>query len=331
MGQYIDPSLGTKIADIIVPAVFNPYVIQRSVELDTFIQSGIATNNPELDRLASTGGKLINMPYFTDIDGEDEVLSDVKALTPDKIGTGQDVAALYMRGKSWAVNDLAKSLSGADPMGAIGSLVAQYWVRRRQELLFNILGGVFSADNAANKLDISGKTGDAALINASTFIDALQQLGDARFKITGVGMHSAVVSYLAKLDLVTTIINPSNQQAMISYFMRNANGTGYQIFETDKMPNAAGVYTTYLFGQGAIGVGNGSAPVPTETDRDTLLGEDILINRSHFLYHVRGVKFTGASVAGSSPTNAEAAMAANYSWVYDPKNIRVIQFKHKIG
>jgi len=57
----------TRIADIIVPSVFNPYVIQRTAELSAFSQSGIITNSPELDRLAFAGGKFINMPYFNDL------------------------------------------------------------------------------------------------------------------------------------------------------------------------------------------------------------------------------------------------------------------------
>ncbi|MDK2600131.1 hypothetical protein QO179_18260 [Bacillus stercoris] len=75
----------TKIADIIVPEVFNPYVIQRTAELSALQQSGIISNNPELDRLASSGGTTIQMPFWDDLDGEDEVLSDKTPLTPEKL------------------------------------------------------------------------------------------------------------------------------------------------------------------------------------------------------------------------------------------------------
>src|SRR5699024_12734179 len=71
------------------------------------------------------------------------------------------------------------------------------------------------------------------------------------------------------------------------------------------MPVNGDVFTSYIFGAGACGLGNGGAPVPTETDRDSLQGDDILINRQHFLLHPRGVKFTDAEVVGSSPTNTE--------------------------
>jgi hypothetical protein len=125
----------TLISDVIVPAIFNPYVIQRTAELSALVQSGIIVHNPELDRLASAGGKLINMPYWNDLTGDDEILSDSAALTPQKITASQDIAALLMRGKAWSSNDLAKALSGDDPMRAIGNLVAAFWARMRQKNL----------------------------------------------------------------------------------------------------------------------------------------------------------------------------------------------------
>ena len=131
----------TKIEDVIVPEVFNKYVIERTAELSALYQSGIVSHNPELDALASAGGKLINMPFWADLTGEDEVLSDTNPLETDKITANQDQAVLLMRGKAWKANDLAKALSGDDPMRAIGDLVAAYWARRQQVTLLSILKG----------------------------------------------------------------------------------------------------------------------------------------------------------------------------------------------
>ena len=97
----------------------------------------------------------------------------------------------------------------------------------------------------------------------------------------------------------------------------------------DSCPVASGVYTTYLFGPGAIGLGNGAAPVPTETDRDSLAGDDILINRKHFILHPRGVKWVGTA-AGASPTNTELTTGTNWSKVYEDKAIRMVKFVHKL-
>lgn len=312
----------TKISDVIVPAVFNPYVVQRTMQLSALFRSGIIANNPELDRLATSGGTTINMPYWEDLNGEDEVLSDDGALTPGKIVAGQDVAVLLMRGKAWSTNDLAKALSGSDPLKAIGDLVAEYWARRMQATTIKLLDGAFAAGNMTNKiLNISALEGNAAKITGETFLDALQLMGDAKDKLTGVVMHSATETQLRKNNLITTEFDSDNKP--ISYFMEK------RVIVDDSLPVSAGTYTTYLFGQGALGLGNGAAPVPTETDRDSLAGDDILINRKHYILHPRGVKWVGTA-AGSSPTNEELATGASWSRVYEDKAIRIVKFVHKL-
>jgi len=316
----------TIIADVIVPEVFNPYVVERTAELSAFYQSGIIARNEALDALARAGGKLINMPFWEDLDGDDEVLSDVEALTVGKITANQDVAALLARGKAWSVNDLAKALSGDDPMGAIGDLVAAYWARRFQVVLLKTLEGIFGNEATGmntNQLDISSETGDAAIIDAKTTVDAIYKLGDSSEKLTGFAMHSATVAKLTKDDLIETIPG-SEGKPTIKRFL------GKPVIEDDGLPIDNGVYTTYIFGQGAFGWGEGAAPVPTETDRDSLAGDDILINRRHFILHPRGVKFKNLYVAGSTPSNAELADYRNWERVYEPKNVRIVQFKHKL-
>lgn len=307
----------TKIADIIVPEVFNPYVTQRTAELSALVSSGIVVPNEELDKLASSGGKTINMPFFNDLTGDDEVLSDSGALTPQKITTGQDVAVLLMRGKAWGVNDLAKALSGADPMKAVGDLVAGYRARQQQNAFA-------SASMTGNVHDVSANVDGSEVISASGFIDAQSKLGDAADRLTAVAMHSATYAKLQKDQLITYGKDPVTG-ADVPFYL------GKRVIVDDGCPVSAGVYTTYLFGEGAVGQGNGQAPVPTETDRDSLAGEDILINRNHYILHPRGIAFTSASVAGASPTNAELETATNWNRVYDNKNIRIVKFVHKLA
>ena len=321
----------TKIADVIVPEVFNPYVIERTAELSALQQSGIIENNSELDRLAQSGGKTINMPFWEDLNGDDEVLSDTDPLTPGKITAGQDVAVLLMRGKAWSANDLAKALSGDDPMGAIGDLVASYWARRRQVTLLSILEGVFGSPSMADNTHDISEDATNNTFTGSTFIDAKGRLGDAEDRLTAISIHSATYQSLLKQDLIEFIPDSEGKPTIPTYM-------GKRVIVDDGMPvedktigeDTVKVYTTYIFGEGAFGLGNGSAPVPTETDRDSLQGDDILINRQHFILHPRGVKFTSTSVAGSSPTNTELATASNWMRVYEPKNVRIVAFKHQL-
>jgi len=83
-------------------------------------------------------------------------------------------------------------------------------------------------------------------------------------------------------------------------------------------------------GDCALGWGEGGAPVPAETARDALAGDDILVHRRHFILHPRGVAFQNASVAGATPSNTELATYQNWKRVYESKNVRIVQFKHKL-
>ena len=326
----------TIISDVIVPEVFNPYVIERTAELSAFYQSGIIARTPALDVLASSGGKLVNMPFWEDLTGADEVLSDTEALTVGKIKAGQDVAALLARGRAWSVNDLAKALSGDDPMAAIGDLVAAYWARRFQAILIKTLDGVFgntATQMDTNKHDISGSATaeDDDVISSKTAVDAIYKLGDNADKLTGFAMHSATVAKLTKDDLIETI-PPSEGKPAVRMFL------GKPVVVDDSLPvnTGTGVYTTYIFGAGAFGWGEGGAPVPVETARDALAGDDILIHRRHFILHPRGVAFKNANLSDGSegtnatPSNDNLANHLNWERVYDSKNVRIVQFKHKL-
>ena len=313
-----------KISDIIVPTVFNPYIIQETNRMDGFMQSGIVSNDSALDVLAASGGNIVNMPFFNDLTGDSEGLSDAAPLVVNAITTGQDKARLQMRGKAWGVNDLAQALSGADPMGVIAGKVAAFWAGERSKILFKSLAGIETALAATNVHDISALVGALAVISGTTTLDAKQKLGANAGKLKAIAMHSAVYTKLQKDNLII-YLPTSNALVQIPTYL------GYNVIVDDSCPVAAGVYTSYLFGEGAFGLGNGAAPVPTETDRDSLAGEDILINRQHFILHPRGIKWNEVAVVGATPTYAEIATATNWTAVYDAGNIRLIIFKHKIA
>lgn len=320
----------TRIGDIIQPSVFTDYVIQRTMEQSNVLNSGIAVNDQQFDTLASAPNTVVDMPYFNDLTGDSEVMTDDGALTPGKIGTNRDKARKQGRGRAWGANGLSALLSGADPMGAIGNLVTNYWARDRQKVLLNSLEGVFASSSMSDKIhDISSETDDAALISGSTFIDATQRMGDAKDLLTAVTMHSAVEAYLAKNQLIE-YVQEANQGVRVPTFM------GKRVIVDDAMDydTDTGEANAYLFGQGALAWGNGSHPniIETEVDRDSLAssGEDFLINRQIYILHPRGVKFTDSSVSDIFPTNSELADGSNWELVYEPKAVRMVNFKFKI-
>lgn len=334
---------GTTLQDVIVPELFTPYVLNRTMELSALFNSGIVSNNAEFDALASQASPLVTMPFFEDLTGESEQVIEGEDLTDNKITSNKDVAAVIRRAKMWSSTDLAAALAGADPMKAIGDLVAQFWARDMQKELVAILNGVFgtipevkepqkAAETrlASNLLDITGNSGAAANWSGSAFIDAEQKLGDAKAQLTGICMHSATEAYLKKQNLIETV-QPSNDVAFGTY-------QGKRVIIDDGCPydSKTKSYTTYLFGNGAVALGNGNPVgfVPTETDRAKRKGSgvDYLINRRTSILHPRGIAFTNANVAKTEgPSRVELADPTNWNPVYEPKQIRIVAFKHKLG
>ena len=319
----------TKIADVIVPEIFTPYVIEKTAEKSRILTSGIAVANPRLNELVSGGGTTIQMPYWKDLSGADEVLSDQNPLTPGKIGADKDIAALLLRGKAWGANELAGALAGDDPMEAIADRVADYWARQEQKMLVSVLTGAFASASMSNH--VADKSDTA--ISGNIVLDAKQLLGDSADQLQAIMMHSATYTELQKQNLIEYTTTSDGKITIPTYLT-------YQVIVDDGMPvetvgegsSAYKVYTTYLFAKGAIGRGEGT-PVsltPTETDRDSLAGEDILINRRALVLHPMGVKWIGQP-AGSTPSNAELATGTNWSRVYEDKNIGIVAIKHKLS
>lgn len=309
--------------------IFNQYVTERTSDMSNLSLSGIMVNDPRLNVLASQGGTTVNMPFYQDLSGSSEVLSDSSSLTVNGITTAKDVARLHARGKAWGVNDLAAALSGDDPLMAIGNLVSNYWVRDREQTMVKSLTGVF-ADNIANYSgdmvnDVSTEDGDSAtaanLFSGDAFIDAELTFGDVIGNVTGLAVHPVVYAKMRKLGLID-FLPQQDAPEQIPFYM------GKRVIVSRHCPRVVGgtsgfKYTSYLFGSGSIAVGDGGAPMPTETDRDSLAGSDILITRNHFLMHPLGVKWTEGSVAAQFPTDAECALAANWDRVYERENVRL--------
>lgn len=317
----------TRLTNVIVPEVWNPYVIERTAALSAVFQSGIAATLPELGRFALSGGNTIQMPFWQDLTGDSDVLAaDGTPLAVNNITAEKDIAVVLARGKAWGGNELAGALAGADPMRAIGDLVAAYWARDLQKTLISILQGVFAAASmSGNKLDISAEAGAAAVISGDAILDAQQLLGDAKARLTAMVVHSATETRLKKADLIDYLPDSEGRPGLPTYM-------GKRVIVDDSLPVSNGVYKSYIFGPGAVGFFDGSAQslvTETEVDRDSLAGEDVLINRKHFVMHPRGVKWTGTATGGG-PANAALATGTNWVRVYTNKNIRMVELTHRI-
>ncbi len=329
------------LADVIVPDIFHPYVIERTAAKTELIQAGIIVRMPELDLSMQGGGKIIDMPFWKDLTGDDEIVTSGGTASVGKITTSLDKARRLLRQKGWGAEDIAGILAGSDPMKAIGELVSDYWARRFQAMTISTLKGIFSstlmaASNVLSIAQTSGAATDANKLNGATVVAGMQLMGDSKNKLKAIAMHSAVEAALVINDDIDFIQDSSGALVMKQY-------RGLRVIVDDSMPvrtlDSKLAYTTYLFGEGAIGYGENTAPKPIPGGignwyqalaRVELQGLSIMMSRRDLVLHPRGVAFIDAAVAAETPTNLELENGANWNRVYEQKNVRLVKIEHNI-
>jgi len=328
-----------QIADVVVPEIFAPYVQSMTEQKTALIDSGVVVRDPALDGFLAGGGTTFNAPSWRDIDDDTTVLADrvssdnpATIAVPNKIQTNQEIATRLSRNQSWKTMDLVAALAGSDPSNAIANRVAAYWRRRLQAVFVASWTGIFNdnaqvapnddpragiTNNEAQDdltVDISGGGFVAGVtdFSAEAFIDAVTTAGDSQGDFVAIFMHSIVYSKAQKNNLIDFVPDAVNMNAAdIPTFL------GRRVVVDDSMPNAAGVFNTWIFGAQASRWGVGNPKVPAEIDRVPSQGNgggaEELYSRIEWSLHPVGYNFLGGSVANpdGGPDNTELADGVN--------------------
>lgn len=317
----------TRISDVVVPEVFNSYMVKNTVQTMAFYQTGVLRPDADLGAKLAGGGRTFNVPFWRDLDDtESDTASDDpdSHASPSPITTGKDVALRQVRTKGWTTANLTAELAGADPMARITGRVGDYWARQFDRIAIATARGVF-ADNIANDggdmvkdFSVASAPATANLIAAESVMDAAQTMGDEKQALKLVVMHSVVNTRLSKLDLID--FRPdSTGKVWVPYYL------GYRVHVSDNVPaiptgQGAVRYHTYLFGSDVFGWAEHDVAKPVEVESDASAGDgmgvETLWTRRQFAIHPYGIKWTDNAVAGEFPTNAELALATNWDRVY---------------
>lgn len=325
----------TRLTDVIYGPLFLPTTIQRTTVMSTIRSSGIASQDPEIQRFANGPGDLVQMPFWNDISGDSNVSTDDPAqnATPNKINQGQDIARKLRRNNGWQSANLVASVLADDPVDAVAQLIAEYWMREEQVVLGFMLNGVFAAASmAGNKLTLASEDANVSGVNMDAVVssNAHALLGDQGTALVAVMMHSRIYWNLRAQRAIEFGVDPVSGLSFETW-------DGMRVIVNDALPRVAGTtsgfkYTSYFFANGAVGyaeaTGEGGPKTPVEVQSTASAGNgegvETVWYRRHWVMHPRGVSFVSASVAGNSPTNAELATGTNWVRVYDPKNVRIV-------
>jgi len=307
-----------RITNVIVPEVFTDYTLEPSIYLSKFFQSGIIQVDPQLNALLNGGGKIFDAPFWKDITGASSVPSETVATTVNAITSSQQDVRRQFREDAWGGNSLAKILAGDNALDKLAEMVNGYWAYNYDLNLINSLEGI-KLDNKANDgSDLFNET--AVQFDENGVYDTQALVGEHQGKFDSIVVHSKIETLMKKQNSIDYIPISDQGQTIKKYL-------GMNLIVDDNVTEAGGVYTSILFKSGSVQYGVGSTDyLPTELERDatTGFGIDNIYSRRVFSLHPVGFSWADSSVAGTSPTDAELATAANWDRSYNAKNSGVV-------
>jgi len=334
-----------RLSDVIVPEVFNAYMLVETMVKAGVFRSGIVAANADLSAKLAAGGTTFQTPVWTDLaDTGSSVATDNPAdvITPDKMTAFKMQSRRMFRTKAWAAMDLVSELAGDKPMQRIVSRVSEWWARDFNAQAIAVLNGVINANIANNSADmvyscgvgVSGSAPTAGL-NAVSILEAKQTMGERADMLRTLMVHSRTYTNLQEQNLITFIPNARGEVSIPTYL-------GYELVVVDTLPVTAipsssdYSYTSYLSAPGILAFGESAPAVPVETFRQPWVGmgsgDETLYTRRQFSFHPLGHNWKEASVAGSFPTNAELATAGNWERKFpERKQVPFVAIRSKNG
>lgn len=179
------------------------------VKQNALLNAGVLRTRQDLRNLLSdqTGGNFISVPMTGLIGGSVLNYDGSTDITATSLDTFLQSMIVVGRAKAWEEKDFSFDITGTDFMEKIGEQTANYWDDVDQSTLLSILTGMFgvTADNFSERhtLDLTGGTGDAAKVGATSLNSAIQKAAGANKNIFAVAiMHSEVATNLENMQVL---------------------------------------------------------------------------------------------------------------------------------
>lgn len=336
------PRTGTFGGFAFDPEVFSGYMAEQPTWNDAIINSGILVQDSTIMDLIGEKGNVATLPFYVPIDeAESQALNNDGETdnTPVEISGKKQTAMLIQRMKAWKAQDFTKELTGADPMTHVANSVAGFYRQTRVRDLMAIVDAVLSLKEMKDHVkDIAETTGtgavtDANKVDETTLIFAKQQaLGDSSDNMGLLFLHSYMYAKYQALGLVdynkytvTNALAGDVNLPSINGFIPVVSDR-YTVDTSKTNP----VYKTYMIGAGAFltcDKTNYEDPYYADYDPETKAGIRKLYTKQGYVLHPNGFSIDQSKVAKESPTNAELGNKANWSLVYNHKNIRMGMIK----
>ena len=337
---------GVLLADIVKRNNFAAYVSEAVKERSAFIRSGAVVRNPLLD--SREGGTRIQVPEFNPVSPTEEIIDGTATwgtsnggyLTPQKIGTGTQVATICHRGFAYAVDDVAVLAAGEDPMGHIRDQLADAINKLNSTRLFYQLHGLFGSALSANALDLavaaSSGAAEANYLTAATVARGRSLLGERGEELDTLVVHPSVAYYLYQVGMLTFSTSALSTGTGIQWGGGGVGITDRSVGQFAGMnvvvdssvnsvvPGSSGhikEFYCYLIKSGTILEGV-QQDLAIEAERNVLSKQDVISVDYHSTYHIMGTKWNDAA---DNPTNSVLGASAKWALTYDADLIPIVQ------
>ncbi len=337
---------GVLLADIVKRNNFAAYVSEAIKERSAFIRSGAVVRNPLLD--SREGGTRIQVPEFNPVSPTEEIIDGTATwgtsnngyLTPQKIGTGTQIASICHRGFAYAVDDVAVLAAGEDPMGHIRDQLADAINKLNSTRLFYHLHGLFGTALSANALDLavaaSSGAAEANYLTAATVARGRSLLGERGEELDTIVVHPSVAYYLYQVGMLTFSTSALSTGTGIQWGGGGVGITDRSVGQFAGMnvvvdssvnsvvPGSSGhikEFYCYLIKSGTILEGV-QQDLAIEAERNVLSKQDVISVDYHSTYHIMGTKWNDA---GDNPTNSDLGAKAKWALTYDADLIPIVQ------
>ena len=333
-----------QISDVWTPAIWVNSIKEKQATFASILNSGIAVASPMFDEIATGAGTSANIPVFKDItDQDDGIQVENTAPTIQGLTSGTMIAPILNRETANSATALAAQVSGEDIVEQYTSSIAERRLKQRNKTLYALLRGAFNTAGAADataplstmRIDSFDESGTDATsdqtFNPDLFITGKALLGEQADDLMNGALlvHPTVLASLEKAD------KNSFQTGVISglaWTIRTYRGI--PIFTSELLYRAGSingyVYPSFLFAKGVVAKGE-KAQVAGDPGRpaidaaslnynpDVNLNNSRIYDRTRFLMHLNGMKWTG-SASGQSATNTELATYSNWDYVLTSQN-----------
>lgn len=314
------------------PEVFTDYIQEADPVHTSIINSGVLRVSPEISDVLTNKNNVFTVPNYSPLSGDALNYDGETDNTPQEITGAKQTGMAFRRMKAWQDQDFTRELTGADPLGDVARKVAYFQQKNNQKELLAVIDGALGVTGLESHIkDIS--TGDEVQaenrLGADTFLDAAQEaLGDNFDDLVMVAMHSRVYTNLLKLQLVNNIATTPDAYSRGVQFGLLLNK--YLVMVDDSLTTGTSsdktTYSTYLLGEGAIATARNvriDRPNYVDYDPKSKGGINSLYTKWGMALHPLGLSFNTQNVAKNSPSREELGNKANWSKVWDAKNIKL--------